>query len=204
MSHDSQETAEPVDPAEELSDDDVPSDYVDAGITIAVVVSAIALFAHTATLQGVTLGDTADPGPAFWPRIVLAIVFVTGMINLGLVYRRLRADGASLIPEAQTVTTGIESRFADLTGEQRRFYLTIALMVGYLLALDPLGYLTTTPAFLFLFAWINGYEEPLKLAVTSAGVSFLIYVGFRIYMNIALPYGNGPFRAFHVAVENLF
>lgn len=195
---------DPIDPEAELASDEVPSKRFDAWITIAILVGAIGMLVQSEQFEAITLGSSADPGPVFWPRIVLAIVIVTALVNLGLTYRRLRADGKALLPKRSVVAAGYRERFTDLSTEERQFYLTIGLLIVYLLALEPVGYLTVTPLFLFAFAWVTGYRYPVKLAVTSLVVSFVIFVGFRIYMNIPLPYGDGPFRAFHLFVESLF
>lgn len=206
MSHDRSdaELNEELVPEEELSTDEVPSKRVDAGITVVILFVTVGMLAQSTQFDAITLGSSADPGPVFWPRIVLVITITTAVLNLGLIYRRVRAEGKSLLPERTIISRGFAQRFTDLSNEERQFYVTIALMIGYLLVLEPVGYLTSTPVFLFAFAWIVGYRHPLKLVATSLGVSAAIFVGFRVYMNIPLPYGSGPFRAFHIAVENLF
>jgi|GEM_PF-901169 len=193
-----------IDPEEELGPDEVPSNWLDATISAVVLFGAIGLLFHTTTIEAITLGDSADPGPAFWPRLVLGAIIATALGNLVLVLRRLKNEEGRLLPNKEIVVSGFERRFRDLSANEWQFYLVIGLVIVYLLVLDPIGYLIATPPFLFAFGWILDYRKPGKLGGTSALVSTVIFVGFRLYMNIPLPYGTGPFRAFHLFVESLF
>jgi hypothetical protein len=198
------ETEDPQDLTEELEADEVPSLQLDGAITLVILLGSLGLLAHSLRVDTVMLGNSADPGPRFWPHLILGVIAVSAVLNLGIIYKRYGQESVLLVPTKSVITEGFNRRFRDLSTEEWEFYGIIVATAVYLIFLSRVGYLLTTPLYLFAFGWILKYRRPLVLAATSVVVSTGIFVAFRIYMNIALPYGDGIFRSFHLAVEALF
>lgn len=195
---------DPEDLTEELKSDEVPSLWLDGAITLVFLFGSLGLLARSLRVDTVMLGNSADPGPRFWPHLILGVIAASAVVNLGIIYKRLKQDSMSLVPTTSIISEGFRRRFRGLSTEEWEFYMIIVVTIVYLVFLSRVGYLITTPFYLFVFGWVLKYRQPILLSITSIVVSTVIFVAFRIYMNIALPYGNGIFRSFHLAVEALF
>jgi putative tricarboxylic transport membrane protein len=63
----------------------------------------------------------------------------------------------------------------------------LALTVAYMLALERVGFLISSAAFLFLSIWYLYRRNPLLIAAISAGALAVIYVVFRYVFSVLLP-----------------
>ena len=122
------------------------------------------------------LGNFRMPGPGAWP-FLLAIAMA--LLGGWLVFR----------PQPTTKVA--------LKGVPRWGRLAIALgtLFGYVLILEPLGYLVATT--LLMFAQLHWGENrhwatSLFIAVMGAVISFLV---FGFWLKVPLPSGILPFRA---------
>jgi putative tricarboxylic transport membrane protein len=188
---------------EDLRDDEVPNKYVDELITLGFIIGALVFLYLSGDLSGIH-GSSYDPGAAFWPRITLGIVLLAGIINLGSVVWNLRRENESVVPNFDGLWSQTSDAIAGLSRENRQFYLAVVAVFLYLAGLTPIGFIFTTPLFLFAFAWIAGYRYPVKLAVFSLLITLLLFALFRTMFNISLPFGNGVFRQISIFFETLF
>lgn len=175
-----------------------PSVTRDMVISVLFVVGAAAFLMISGQFADVRISDP-DPGAAFWPRATLVALLVAGLLNLGLLYRRAKRNGEPIAPSASTFAD-----ISDLSEKQRQYVAAIALSIVFFFSLEWIGFLAASPLFLFAFAYAIGYREYGKLAVFSIAVGLIIFFAFRNIMNIALPYGTGPFRELSVYAANLF
>jgi putative tricarboxylic transport membrane protein len=122
------------------------------------------------------LGNFRMPGPGAWP-FLLAIVMA--LLGGWLVFR----------PQPTTEVA--------LKGVPRWGRLAIALgtLFGYVLILEPLGYLVATTLLMFAqLHWVENrhWATSLFIAVMVAVISFLV---FGFWLKVLLPSGILPFRA---------
>ncbi|QLG61157.1 tripartite tricarboxylate transporter TctB family protein [Halorarum salinum] len=179
---------------------DEPSARADAIISIVVGVAAVAFLLGSRQYVGVRTGSS-DPGAAFWPRIVLVVILLATAVNLAKTYRRSDAAlGASLL----AFDGGLKRALPPYdSAETRKYLLSTVLIVGYLLVLTDLGFIVSSILFSALFVWLLGYRSVWRVGLFSVVTTVLIFVVFRNFMNIALPYGTGVFRSIGIFVEGL-
>jgi putative tricarboxylic transport membrane protein len=67
--------------------------------------------------------------------------------------------------------------------------LLAVLLVGYAVALAPLGYIVATALLLPIASRILGSTHLLRDAVIAVGLALLIYFGFTAFLGIRLPQG---------------
>jgi putative tricarboxylic transport membrane protein len=67
--------------------------------------------------------------------------------------------------------------------------LLAVLLVGYAVALAPLGYIVATALLLPISSRILGSTHPLRDAVIAVGLALVIYFGFTAFLGIRLPQG---------------
>ncbi len=183
--------------------DDVKSNRIDAGITIAILL--VAGFFLVVSQQFAGMATTAgDPGPAFWPRTILLVIVGVGFINLWLIYNRSKNSDESTTAETERSVSelGLDT-FSNTTENQRQYFAAVVLSIGYIAVLQPIGFLVSTPFYLFALSWVLGYKSPVKLTAFSLGVALVMFLAFGNVFNIALPYGDGVFRQISIFFEGL-
>jgi putative tricarboxylic transport membrane protein len=144
----------------------------------AVLILAVAVIYEVMALY-MPRGRLSYPGPGFFPMMVGAFLVV---MALGCVLQEVlprKRDREQ--PEA-----------ASAVGGSRRVGKTvqlIALMIGYVLGLQLLGFPVVITAFLVLSIRIFGYRRwlpALAMALIIAGIS---YVSFVVWLKVPLPLG---------------
>lgn len=191
----------------EKSGDDLPmedsqseSDTIDAIISVIIIIAAILFLIESQTLAGQALGE-ADPGVAFWPRIVLVIILFFASLNLAFIFWRNKDD---LRYDQRAVSELLKSaRITEFDPETKQFVVTIVLIGLYLVVLTDLGFLIATAIFLMLFLWNLEYRSVVKNVVLSVFLTLFVFILFGNFMNIALPLGTEPFRGIGIFVDNL-
>ncbi len=151
-------------------------------------------------------------GPDFWPKAV--IVFM-GALALFETLRRALVGPAPVQPGlAEGVTpgpaAGASADDRDAAGhdvaapEYPRMLLSgAALILGFVVAVDWLGFFVTTVLFLFCFNHAGGFRRPGVNALVALGGALAMVVLFMRVAYISLPLGAGPFRALSIALLNL-
>lgn len=132
-------------------------------------------------LVGATQVGSGAGYVAVAPAVMPAVVGI-GLIGLGaalLVRATIRPD----LDLARHVTA--EAAATDW----RTIGLTLAGLVGYALALGPLGYVLATSLFIPLVARILGSRSPLRDVVVAVVLAIVVYVAFTQYLGVRLPAG---------------
>jgi putative tricarboxylic transport membrane protein len=113
-------------------------------------------------------------GPRFFP-ILIGVGMILSGVWLGVqTWRKQRAG----------------TTFTDLEEIDWRTWGAAALiLLVYIFALAPLGYVIATSAFLFLEACVFGSKAWLRDVIVSVGISLLVYVFFNGLLKIGLPAG---------------
>lgn len=177
-------------------------DRFDALISLIIAVGAVAFLVGSQQYAGVS-SSSSDPGAAAWPQVILVVLLLSSVINLVNVYRRndsITDLSGYLKPIADART---DDGSLKVRTETKKYLVGILLIAVYLVVLTDVGFLASTVVFLALFVWTLGYRSVPKAAVFSIVVSILIFILFRNFMNIALPYGTGVFRELGIYLEGL-
>ena len=135
------------------------------------------LFAVGGTLEAsrLVIGDPGHPGPGFFP---LCLALALGVVALALLLAPAR-------PPRPAVATG------DLRPSKAA--LALVASVAYAFALEPVGFVLTTAAFLlFLLKGIDnrGWRSSLVIALAAA---IACHVVFKVWLAVQLPAGPWGF-----------
>ena len=129
-------------------------------------------------------GRLSYPGPGLFPMIVGIFLIATALgCLLQEILSRKKGAGPSAPPLTKQDSIGSGNRNVYKT------FQLIALMIGYILALKPLGFLISICAFLVVAIRIFGYRRwvpALAMASVIAGIS---YVSFVLWLKVPLPLG---------------
>jgi putative tricarboxylic transport membrane protein len=129
-------------------------------------------------------GALAPPGqigPGFWPRLVLIGLMVSALVNAAASLRRPSRPSLAAVPLAREFRRG-------------RLALAGGLILGYIGAIELVGFLLATSAFLAAFMALAGLRRPVSLLLIAAiGAGLLTAVFVRV-VYLPLPKGWGPFE----------
>jgi len=117
---------------------------------------------------GIETGFIVDPlGPKTFPVIIGCLLMI------GSAYVLLRPD-----PEPQWPVRG---RALEIVG-------AVVVLIGYALALEPVGFVIATAVAAALLSWRLG-SPPLWAAVSGVGISVGIYAVFHLVLGLSLAKG---------------
>jgi hypothetical protein len=138
-----------------------------------IVLLLLAAFAWMAA-RGLAFGSLHQPGPGFFPQ---SLALLTGALAAVLVVRGAAAEAPSM-----------PAMWPDRVGTTRVAIL-LAGLVGYVIALEPAGYLLATAGLLLvLLRWVGRRPWPETAGVTllAAAGSYLL---FARWLMVSLPAG---------------
>jgi putative tricarboxylic transport membrane protein len=117
-------------------------------------------------------------GPRFFPYVVGAAMVTVGICLAVAVLRGDRAE-----PEAG------EDVDADASTDWRTLAVLVTGLVGYILILEPVGYLLSTVVFFGVVAWGLGSRNYRALLLLSVVVPLITYLLFTRALGVYLPNG---------------
>ncbi|MBW2154380.1 MAG: tripartite tricarboxylate transporter TctB family protein [Deltaproteobacteria bacterium] len=133
-------------------------------------------------------------GAAFWPKLILGIVFGASAIHLVKLFFRKADVETQLVEESEKA----RKREEEETGEREvpsLFFFGTLLSLIYITCLKWIGFTVATPIFTAAFLYGTGYRNKLMLVLVSictAGIFLFLFVKLTF---IPLPRGYGIFRS---------
>ena len=123
--------------------------------------------------------------PGVFPMFCAGLMLVTGLMSLRQAWK------AS--PSADTHQTVFQQFVIQLA--PLKLILFVALIVGYMLALEVTGFLVSSYAFLLMSMQVLGSKKIVVNLWVSALVLFCIFIVFRTAFSVVLPAGSllGPY-----------
>lgn len=128
-------------------------------------------------------------GAAFWPKIIIAIIAIAGLVLLA----------SRFIPDRTRTRSEVEAAFSEGDASQERLSpLTVVMFILpmiWVYGMHKMGFLLVTPFFLFAFTWLMGVRQPEKLIGFSIGFYAVLVLVFYKLIFTPLPMGAGSFNA---------
>jgi putative tricarboxylic transport membrane protein len=129
-------------------------------------------------------GRLSYPGPGLFPTIIGIFLVATALgCLLQEILPRKRGAGPSASPLPDQDPTATGDRIVKNT------FLLMALMIGYTLALKPLGFLISICAFMVVAIRIFGYRRWVPALAMATVISVISYVSFVLWLKVPLPLG---------------
>ena len=134
----------------------------------------LAIFALVAVNEARKLrfGSLSSPGPGFVP---LCLAVALALVGLVLLWRALR-EPASPAPPPEP-------------GARWKSVVSLAALVAYTFALEPLGFVLATAALLFFFFRVLDGQRWWVALASAIAVSVLSYLVFARALHVRLPEG---------------
>jgi putative tricarboxylic transport membrane protein len=129
-------------------------------------------------------GRLSYPGPGLFPMIIGVFLIATA---LGCLLQEILPRKRSAGPSASPLTNPDSAAPADRN--VKKTFQLMTLMIGYTLALKPLGFLISICAFLVIAIRIFGYRRWLPALAIAAFIACISYVSFVLWLKVPLPLG---------------
>ena len=160
-----------------------------AGGSLLLFLTALGLFLYAGRLSEVA--PPGQVGPGFWPRLVLVGLMVSALVNAGVSLRRPARPRLKADPLARDFDRG-------------KLALAIGVILGYVLAIELIGFLVATFAFLAAFMAVAGLRRPAPLVLIAAIGALALTAIFVRVVYLPLPKGWGPFEDLTLTLYRLF
>jgi putative tricarboxylic transport membrane protein len=129
-------------------------------------------------------GRLSYPGPGLFPTIIGIFLVATALgCLLQEILPRKRGAGPSASPLPDQDPTATGDRIVKNT------FLLMALMIGYTLALKPLGFLISICVFMVIAIRIFGYRRWVPALAMATVIAAISYVSFVLWLKVPLPLG---------------
>ena len=69
-----------------------------------------------------------------------------------------------------------------------RMFIFVAVSFAYVRAMRYVGFILLTPPYIFFACWFFQYRRKLVAAITSIVVTAILYIVFRVFFFVPLPY----------------
>ena len=112
---------------------------------------------------------TGVPGPGLWPIVISVVLLACTAI---LLFRTLKMP-----PEK-------DSKIELWTTGTRRVYLTMGILMVYLLLLPFLGFIIATFVLELIFIQWFAKKNPVITVVIAAAITMVVYCAFRFLLNV--------------------
>jgi cell division protein FtsW (lipid II flippase) len=116
-------------------------------------------------------------GPGDYPRVILGILFILGVILAGYAFYIYKKK-----------TRQNENKFEK--GEFKQVFLLVACVAFYIKIQAYLGFIILTPFFMFAMMYIFGLRKWIKMAAISIVSTAVIYIIFNNFLYVLLPRFN--------------
>jgi putative tricarboxylic transport membrane protein len=127
-------------------------------------------------------GNIAYPGPGFFPMVVGVFLIATALGCLFQEILKRKTDDRQPGSPSAGKAASIESHFG-------KTFQLMALMIGYILALTPLGFPITISIFLVISIRIFGSRRWVSALAMAVIIATISYVSFVLWLKVPLPLG---------------
>jgi putative tricarboxylic transport membrane protein len=129
-------------------------------------------------------GRLSYPGPGLFPVIIGTFLILTA---LGCLLQEVLPRKRGAVPAASPPPNQDSAAPGDRN--VKKTVQLMALMIGYTLALKPIGFPISICAFLMVAIRIFGYRRWIPALAMAALIAAISYVSFVLWLKVPLPLG---------------
>jgi len=132
--------------------------------------------------------------PDTWPKVIIILLLICLVINIIQIIKRNKGkENFTLSAFFATIPEFFKSKM--LRG--------IVILFGASLILETLGFMLTAVLVLFLYGWLLGEKNFVRLAIASVLIALGLYMFFSGMLSVNLPRGTvGFLRNFALLLES--
>ncbi len=134
-----------------------------------------------------------DPmGPVVWPMILCVLLVVLLSANVWKILRKTRGTRERL-----TEKEDVKERLSG------KLPMSLGIMLLYGILLEKIGFLFSTPLFIFTYMTVLGQKRAMVKWITAAVATIVLYLLFHGLLQVPLPRGYGVFRSVALMLETI-
>lgn len=143
-------------------------------------------------------------GPDAWPKAILVLTIATCLVGVIKALVTRKSEGTEVVFPVLPETPEDSLEAVEQHGPiwLHLALLGIAVLVGYVLIIDFIGFLVATFLMIVTFLYVGRYRNHLVIGCSSVLGTLLFFYVFRKIAYISLPLGKEPFLSFSVFVSN--
>jgi putative tricarboxylic transport membrane protein len=130
---------------------------------------------------------------AFWPGIVLVILFVCSAIEMVRLLRQTKEQREAKAKADERKQALLEEATGEKTVKNLLIFGFVISFI-FIIVMDFLSFTVATPIFMAVYMWVTGYRKKLWLVVIPIVSTAVFLLVFTIATYIPLPRGVGIFR----------
>lgn len=142
-----------------------------------------------------------DPmGGIVWPVILcslLVVLLAANAVRTAIKIRQAKGD------EAVESTAEGKKTFVPKSIIQNKLVIGVAAMLLYAFLLEKIGFLFSTPLFIYAYMSLLGQKKVLVKIITAVVAAIALYVLFNGLLQVPLPRGYWIFRNISLIAESL-
>lgn len=133
--------------------------------------------------------------PDTWPKVIIILLEICLILNIIQIIKKNKGkEDFNLKSFLATVPTFFKSKM--LRG--------ILILAGASFVLETLGFMVTAIIVLFLYGWLLGEKNFVRLAIASVLIALGLYIFFSGLLSVNLPRGTvGILRSFALFLESI-
>lgn len=112
------------------------------------------------------------PGPGFFPKILA--IFLIGLSSALIILSYINKE---------------DKKVVLIDKNNSKVYLTILIITIYLILMNIVGFLISTPILLFVLILVYGMKGYIKNVIISVFITVVIYGVFQVLLTVPLPSG---------------
>lgn len=135
-------------------------------------------------------------GAEQWPQVLLILLMLAICWNIYKFFKNNKKEdiAASFREFIPSVGGFLKSKL----------FVGMAIVVIMALMYEPVGFIATSLLFMIAYSFLLGERRPWMLILSSVLITFILYIGFSVFLGVLLPRGQVPFlRNFALFVESL-
>lgn len=144
-----------------------------------------------------------DPmGPVAWPIVLCSLLIVLLGVNvLKLIKKKKTGDTSKPQPDTQG-TVSFKEKVVGIF--KSKLFLALVILFAYALLLERIGFLWSTPFFIYAYMTLLGQKKVWVKIITALITTVVMYLLFNMVLQVPLPRGYSFFRKMTLAIELLF
>lgn len=142
-----------------------------------------------------------DPmGGIVWPVILCALLVILLAVNSIRVFFQIK--GKQIEPPSDSVARE-RCKLSIKSIIRNKLVIGIATILLYAILLERIGFLCSTPLFIYVYMCLLGQRKVPVKVITALAATFALYFLFSALLQVPLPRGYGLFRNIALAIETL-
>ena len=145
-------------------------------VGIALLLLSIIIFINAGDLPSM---NESQLGPGSFPQVIAVLL---GLLSLILIIQEAIKLYKGRDPEK---STSVKAQLKEMITEHKLVFITLALLLGYIIAIQIIGFIIATIAFMIVTALVVG-PKTKKDIITISSISVVLTVGLYLFFQNVL------------------